>query len=208
MTTQVRPAARNEQTASWDRVAIEDDDRALTLTKIHSPPWAGGGRTWWATAGTTVETSPEAVSVRVLLEERAEKGPDAMRFDDPARAVRVVLDEPLRGRPVIDGSAHLIAPEPDPSHPPELVPFDRIQRADDRTLVVYWYGGPYFPLDHVSTDWRLGALVLGVWIYGGGGPASGQYQAAIVRVPRPLGRRRRIRDLARTLRVRLRRGSD
>jgi hypothetical protein len=42
-------------------------------------------------------------------------------------------------------------------------------------------------------------LLLGVWLYGGTAAASGQYQATIVRLDRPLGHRK-IRDLARASR--------
>jgi hypothetical protein len=143
-----------------------------------------------------VEATDEAVSVRVLLVEQHGPATGALRFDDPARRVRVVLDEPLRGRPVVDGCARLVAPRPDPAQPPILEPFHRLRRADERTLIVYWRGGPYVPLDHVSTEWRDHSLLLGVWLYGGMAPASGAYEAAIVRLDRPLGDRK-IRDLAR-----------
>jgi hypothetical protein len=55
-------------------------------------------------------------------------------------------------------------------------------------VVVYWQGGA-LDLDHVSTEWRPDELVLTVWL---STPheairAYGQYQAAIVRLDRPLG---------------------
>jgi hypothetical protein len=191
---------RNEEVASWDEVSVASDDRTLTLKRIQHPPWARSSGTWWATAGTEVEASDEAVSVRVVLAEQSARGPDALAFDDRSREVRVVLDEPLGGRPVVDGCAKLVAPRrggPDASA--ELRRYHKVMKADVRTLIVYWHGGSHVPLHHISMEWRPEALVVGVWLDGGTGTAvpegeylavaaEGQYQAAIVQLDRPLGR--------------------
>ena len=103
---------------------------------------------------------------------------DSSWRDDWTRVVkrRAMAYAERGGRVVIDGCARLLAPDPAAGDLPAACEWDRIRRVDDRTLVVYWSGGAYFPLDHVSTEWKRRTLVLTVWIYGGGGPAAGAVQ--------------------------------
>jgi hypothetical protein len=187
--------AHNEQICAWDDVVVENGGRSLTLSGLHSPPWASSHDTWWGFARAEVEELDAAAVVRVVFVQLGHLSPTALRFDDPTRRVTVELNDALRGRPVIDGSARLVTPRPDSRHPPLLRSFDRISRADERTLVVYWHGGPYLPLDHISTEWENDSVVIGVWLYGGPAKMSGQYQATIVGLDRPLGGRE-IRDRA------------
>ena len=179
----------NEEVDAWDEVVVGDDDRTLTLRGIHPGPWAQAPGTWWAFSRVEVKWTDEAVSVQLMSVERPAGYPQAMLEGDRSREETVVLDRPVAGRVVVDGCARLVQPRPAAGVPPERTAWDRIRRVDDRTLVVYWSGGTHFPLDHVSTEWGDGAVVLTVWIFGGGGRLSGSYDATIVRLDQPLGER-------------------
>jgi hypothetical protein len=171
-------------------VSVGPDDRTLTLSGVHSAPFGTSSGTRWSFSRTLVDETEEAVRVRVLLVERPRGTAGAMRSGDPQREVEVVLERPLAGRVVVDGCAHLAQVAPRGARPPKPTVWHRVREADDRTLVVYWHGGKSFPLDHVSTDWRDGELVVTVWVAGGGGRLAGAYYATIVRLDRPVGGRR------------------
>jgi hypothetical protein len=180
----------NEDTFAWDEVRVGDDDRSLVLSGVHDPPWASAPGTVWAFSRVHVKETPEAVSVRLDLVERAKGDPGALPANDARREVPVLLERPLGGRVVVDGCAHLVEPQPKPGSPPKADLWHRVRQAGPQTLVVYWAGGPFFPLDHVALEWTDDTLFVTVWRYGGGGRLSGQYQAAIVNLDQPLGDRR------------------
>jgi hypothetical protein len=171
-------------------VHVGEDDRTLTLSGIHDPPWASAPGTVWALSRVDVREMAEAVSVVVNLVERRRGDPDALPANDPRREVPVMLSRPLDGRVVVDGCAHLVSPEPKPGPAPRASPWHRIRQADPGRLVVYWEGGASFPLDHVSLDWTDDTLFVTVWTYGGGGRLAGRYTVTIVNLDRPLGERR------------------
>jgi hypothetical protein len=174
------------QAFAWDDVRVAADGRSLRLSGIHSAPWTASGDTWWVFSRIVIEETDKAVCVRVLLMECGANDPGAMRSGDPRREVRCVLDRALGGRTVIDGCARLVEPHPSATPRPKPKAWHRIRQADDQTLIVYWNGGPSFPLDHVSADWGAGALYVTVWLRGGGGRLAGQYQATIVRLDRSI----------------------
>jgi hypothetical protein len=180
----------NEQAFAWEEVSVGADDQSLTLRRVHSAPFRSSSGTRWAFSRAIVEETDDAVCVRVILVERAPGTADAMRSGDPRRQVPVVLERPLAGRVVVDGCARLVRAQPRRTKPPKAAAWHRVRRADDHTLIVYWHGGPSFPLDHVSTGWESDKLVVTVWVAGGGGRLAGAYYATIVHLDRPIGARR------------------
>jgi hypothetical protein len=185
----------NEELFGWNRVEVARDDRTLTFGAIHAPPWiAGPSPTRWAFSRVEFERLEGAVAARVWLIERRPGEPDALGGDDPRREVTATLPEPLEKRVVLDGCAKLMTPVTVPRSDAAAESWDRVRAADEHTVVVYWEGGA-LDLDHVSTEWSPDELVLTVWLSTPDEviPAYGQYQAAIVRLDRPLGGRQ-IRD--------------
>lgn len=173
----------NEQTFSWDRVKVADDDRTLTLTGIHSPPWSSSEDSWWAFARAEVSEFDDAVGVRISQLQQRPGAAGAYRASNPEQTVEVVLERPLAGRVVFDATAKLERPKGGAGGEP--VPWERWRVANDSTLVVYWHGGAG-GLDHLELDWEDDALLLTVREV----PVmrlSGHYWAAIVRLDRPLG---------------------
>jgi hypothetical protein len=171
-------------------VSVAPDDRTLTLSGVHSAPFGTSSGTRWAFSRTIVEETDQAVRVRAILVERPRGTAGAMRSGDPRREIQVVLQRPLAGRVVVDGCARIAQAQPRRATPPKPNAWHRVHQSDDHTLVVYWNGGKSFPLDHVSTDWRDGELILTVWVAGGGGRLAGAYYATIVRLDRAVGGRR------------------
>jgi hypothetical protein len=184
----------NEELFAWDRVAVADDDRTLTFSGIHAPEWiAGPHPTRWGFSRVEFEPSDDAVGARVWLVEQRPNEPDALDGDDPHRTVTAKLGRPLAGRIVYDHCAWLRTPQAEASSKAVRRRWQRVQRAGERALVVYWEDAGGDVLDHVSVEWSPDELLLGVWVIPSS-RMSATYNATIVRLDRPLGDRRILRQ--------------
>lgn len=175
---------------SWERVRVSDDGRALTISGIHSPPIWDDPESKFVFGRAEVEYREDAVLVLLWLREADFDDPAATWTNDHEREVRVELDEPLGSRVVVDGSYRLLEAEPQGGDA-EPQPWIRTHHPDDRTAVVYWHGHAVCPLERVEQDWTENVVVLTVFE---ACPSRvkmvGQYRATIVRLDRPVGRRR------------------
>ena len=179
---------RDESQAAWNEVEVAADDRTITLGAITASDAGSDPGSWWAFSSVEFVELPEAVRVMLFLVRRRKGDPEAMVEGDPGRRVEAVLPSPLRGRVLVDGTAWLSTPDPQ-ARDAEPRPWHRVRRADARTLVVYWRGGPSSPLSHVTTRWEDRTVVVTLWRGQHGGRLSGSYEATIVRLDRDIGDR-------------------
>jgi hypothetical protein len=177
----------NEETFAWDHASLSEDGRAVTLSGIHAPPWWSPESSWWSFDRAEIDETEMAVSLLLWMRQRRPREVGARQVTDPDQRITVPLPTPLAGRVVIDGNARLVAPTGERGRSSEPQPWDRVVRADDRTLVVYWVGWNR-PHDTVEVEPRDKQLVLTVW-QRAGGRASGHYWAAIVHLDEPAGDR-------------------
>jgi hypothetical protein len=155
---------------------------------IHSPGAWSNSAGWYNRARADVSYADEAVSVLLYLSECRSEDPGAARTNDPSREVRITLDESLAGRVVIDGVHGLVVPEGPLVRRSDPTRWQRVDRWDAKTLVVYWFGGASHPLDRIEAEFDEGALVITV-LEQGAGRLAGMEKAAIVRLDEPVGDR-------------------
>lgn len=95
-----------------------------------------------------------------------------------------------RARFLLDGHVQLEHPNRGRVGRLEAQLWDRVQRVDERRLVVYRRGGGVSPLSHVALEWEDDELILTLWVGMLGGKVSGGSTAAtIVTLDRDLGER-------------------
>ena len=174
---------------SWDEVEVGDDDRTLTLRKIHPPARWSDPSAWFNGGRADVSFGDEGVRVLLWLPECRRGDPGAARQDDPSREVRITLDEPLRGRVPYDGVYGLVEPEGPGKRRSDEQRWNKVQVVDDRTLVVYWFGAAHYPLDRVDVDYGRRAITLTV-LEQPAGRLAGGYKAALVRLDEPIAGRK------------------
>lgn len=182
--------AGDEETFAWDAVEVADDDRTITISGIRWPSHFTAPGTWWRYPRAEFEENGEAVRVLLVMAECAKKDPGALPGDDPFRRVTVELPSPLDGRVLLDGHVQLEHPNRGRVGRLEAQLWDRVQRVDERRLVVYRRGGGLSPLSHVALEWEDDELILTLWVGMLGGKVSGGSTAAtIVTLDRDLGER-------------------
>jgi hypothetical protein len=177
---------------SWDKVEVGDDDRTLVLRSIHSPMVWSDDDAWFNGGRADVSYEDEAVGVLLWLRECRRGDTGAAKADDPAREVRIELEEPLGGRIPYDGAYKLVTPQGRGKHPSDPMPWTKVQAWGESTLVVYWHGAALYPLDRVDVKLTGAKAVITVFEQPAGRLAGGS-KCAVVCLDEQLGDRQ-IRD--------------